>query len=102
MGRIEIELGRDAAVARGRATGCGRVFGIANFSYAGRGPHDFDAAGGGHPARPRRSRDADRSASASRRADKRFPFTSPQIEREVGGLIKEANGLARRSRAIRR
>ena len=28
----------------------------------------------------------------ARRADKHFPFTSPQIEREVGGLIKEAKG----------
>src|SRR5207237_9975468 len=26
------------------------------------------------------------------RADKRLPFTSPQVEREVGGLIKEAKG----------
>jgi tRNA uracil 4-sulfurtransferase len=26
----------------------------------------------------------------ARRADKRLPFTSPQVEREVGGLIKEA------------
>jgi thiamine biosynthesis protein ThiI len=27
-----------------------------------------------------------------RRSDKRFPLTSPQIEREVGGLIKQAKG----------
>jgi thiamine biosynthesis protein ThiI len=27
-----------------------------------------------------------------RRADKRFPMTSPQVEREVGGRIKEARG----------
>jgi tRNA uracil 4-sulfurtransferase len=26
------------------------------------------------------------------RSDKRLPFTSPQVEREVGGLIKEAKG----------
>ena len=31
---------------------------------------------------------------SARRADKRFPLTSPQIEREVGGRIKEAQGLA--------
>ena len=29
---------------------------------------------------------------SARRADKRFPLTSPQIEREVGGRIKEAKG----------
>jgi thiamine biosynthesis protein ThiI len=28
----------------------------------------------------------------ARRTDKRFPFTSPQIEREVGGRIKEKKG----------
>ena len=28
----------------------------------------------------------------ARRSDKRFPLTSPQIEREVGGRIKEARG----------
>ena len=27
-----------------------------------------------------------------RRADKRFPLTSPQVEREIGGRIKEARG----------
>ncbi|PYQ86532.1 MAG: tRNA 4-thiouridine(8) synthase ThiI, partial [Acidobacteria bacterium] len=42
MGRIEIELGRDTPWidVRERLT---RVFGIANFSCAGQGPHDFDA-----------------------------------------------------------
>ena len=29
---------------------------------------------------------------SARRADKRFPLTSPQLEREVGGRIKEAKG----------
>ena len=29
---------------------------------------------------------------SARRADKRLPFTSPQLEREVGGLIKQATG----------
>ena len=29
---------------------------------------------------------------SARRADKRFPMTSPQIEREVGGRIKQARG----------
>ena len=31
---------------------------------------------------------------SARRSDKRFPLTSPEIEREVGGLIKQAHGLA--------
>src|SRR3989442_13726347 len=41
MGRIEIELGPQAdwLIVRDRLR---RVFGIANFSYAGRASHDFD------------------------------------------------------------
>ena len=42
MGRIELELGDDTSWDDLRAR-LGRVFGIANFSYANRGPHDFDA-----------------------------------------------------------
>jgi tRNA uracil 4-sulfurtransferase len=67
------------------------VFGIANFAKAGRVPLDVDTIaaeilkdlGPGNPATFRVS---------ARRADKRFPLTSPQIEREVGGRIKEARG----------
>src|SRR5438477_11610876 len=40
MGRIEIQLGRDVAWTDIRER-VAHVFGIANFSYAGRGPHDF-------------------------------------------------------------
>ena len=54
-------------------------------------------------ARRRRDRRRDPAATSAtrkpatfrvsaRRADKRFPLTSPQIEREVGGRIKEARG----------
>ncbi len=90
MGRIEIELGSDASwdLVRDRVR---RVFGIANFSYAARAPHDFDALAAAILA------DLGRISPASfrvrvRRADKRFPLTSPQIEREVGGRIKETTG----------
>jgi tRNA uracil 4-sulfurtransferase len=101
MGRIEIELVNPESTnpesripnpvwdeARERVR---RVFGIANFSFANRGPHDFDelAAAVLHDL-------GDREASSFRvkatRADKRLPFTSPQVEREVGGLIKVAKG----------
>src|SRR5712671_5813471 len=40
MGRIEIELGPRSSWTDVRER-LSRVFGIANFSYAGRGPHDF-------------------------------------------------------------
>jgi thiamine biosynthesis protein ThiI len=93
IGRIEIEL---ATSDRGPMTDeitrrLSRVFGIANFSFARRGPHDF-----GELARAILDDLGDRTAESfrvsARRADKRLPFTSPQIEREVGGLIKEAKG----------
>lgn len=90
MGRIEIDLGPDASYDEARAR-VRQVFGIANFSLAGTASHDFrelaDAIMAGlgdvHPKSFRVS---------ARRADKRIPFTSPQLEREVGGLIKEAKG----------
>jgi thiamine biosynthesis protein ThiI len=90
MGRIEVELGADAVWPDVRDH-IGRVFGIANFSKAGCGPLDLallaqrilDDLGERHPESFRVS---------ARRADKRFPLTSPQIEREVGGLIKQARG----------
>jgi hypothetical protein len=62
---------------------------------------------GGRTTSPRWRQDL-REISATRRrvvprlgdaVGQAFPFTSPQIEREVGGLIKEAKGVARRSGA---
>ena len=89
-GRIEIVLGPTLAweLARDRVK---NVFGIANFARAGRAPLDVDAMaqvilkdlGPENPSTFRLS---------ARRSDKRFPLTSPQIEREVGGRIKEARG----------
>jgi len=90
MGRIEILLADDAdwATVRDRVA---RVFGVANFAQAGRAPLDVDAI-----ARAILVDLGDRTARtfrvSARRADKRFPMTSPQIEREVGGRIKEAKG----------
>ena len=90
MGRIEIELGPESRDAEVRER-LSRVFGVANYSRANRAPLELRALADAilsdlegvtvHAFRLR-----------ARRADKRFPFTSPQIEREVGGLIKEATG----------
>jgi tRNA uracil 4-sulfurtransferase len=99
MGRIEIELGSDL-VADSRTANpewnevrdrMRRVFGIANFSYAGRAPLDLKALAETILADLDDRRPESFRVSA-RRADKRFPLTSPQIEREVGGLIQEATG----------
>ena len=90
QGRIELVLGPEATweAARDRVA---RVFGIANFAKAGRAPLDVDAIaqeilkdlGPENPPTFRLS---------ARRSDKRFPMSSPEIEREVGGRIKEARG----------
>ncbi len=90
MGRIEIELGVNAAWddVRDRVA---RVFGIANFSHAGRAPHDLDALAAAILGELGDRQPASFRVSA-RRADKRIPLTSPQIEREVGGRVKLATG----------
>src|SRR5262245_29384027 len=90
MGRIEIELGPRATwpSVRDRVR---RVFGIANFSIAGQAGLDLDrlaAAILGDLG----DRQADSFRVSVRRADKRFPMTSPEVEREVGGRIKQNTG----------
>jgi thiamine biosynthesis protein ThiI len=92
MGRIEVRLGpgtsREAAGERVR-----RTFGIANFSFARRTALDIDAVG-----RAILDDLGDRNCRSFRvsvrRADKRFPMTSPQVEREIGGRLKQARGWA--------
>jgi len=90
MGRIELELGDNTSWDELRAR-LGRVFGIANYSYANRGPHDFEMLASAILA-DLGDRQAESFRVSATRADKRLPFTSPQVEREVGGLIKVAKG----------
>jgi thiamine biosynthesis protein ThiI len=90
MGRIEIVLragtAHDEVAARVR-----RTFGIANFASARRTVLELDTV-----ASSILTDLGDRSCGSfrvsARRADKRFPLTSPQIEREIGGRIKLARG----------
>jgi tRNA uracil 4-sulfurtransferase len=90
MGRIEVLLGPHAewAPIRDRLAG---VFGIANFARAGRTPLDVEVIAA-QILQDLRDVDTETFRVSARRADKRFPLTSPQIEREVGGRIKEARG----------
>jgi thiamine biosynthesis protein ThiI len=90
MGRIEVVLadGADWTTISDRLK---KVFGAGNFARAGRTPLDVDAIAAEilrdlGPETPRSFR------VSAKRADKRFPLTSPEIEREVGGRIKEARG----------
>jgi thiamine biosynthesis protein ThiI len=90
MGRIEVVLGptasREEVGERIR-----RTFGIANFSYARRTPLDIDVIASAI-LQDLGDRTCESFRVSVRRADKRFPLTSPQVEREVGGRIKQARG----------
>ena len=90
MGRIEVVLGPAVPweIAKERLH---HVFGIANFAVARRVTPDLDVLSTallsdleGHAPRNFRVR--------ARRADKRFPMPSPDIERLVGGRVQEAFG----------
>jgi tRNA uracil 4-sulfurtransferase len=90
MGRIEVILGGPHAWEP-VAERLRHVFGIANFSRASLVPLDIDGIANAILEDLREVRVSTFRVSA-KRADKRFPLTSPQIEREVGGRIKEAKG----------
>jgi thiamine biosynthesis protein ThiI len=90
MGRIEVVLGPDASRDE-VGERIRRTFGIANFSYAGRTPLDLERIAAA-VIEDLRGRDCRSFRVSVRRADKRFPMTSPQVEREIGGRIKEARG----------
>ena len=90
MGRIELQHASDDDWAEVRER-LARLPGIANFSRAVRTPRDIDAIvdtvlGGLVDREPGSFR------VTAKRADKRYPLTSPQIERELGGRIKSARG----------
>jgi tRNA uracil 4-sulfurtransferase len=90
MGRIEIVLGPTAEwpVIQERLA---HVFGVGNFAKAGRAPLDVDAIAA-EILEDLGEQQVESFRLSARRADKRFPLTSPEIEREVGGRIKAARG----------
>jgi tRNA uracil 4-sulfurtransferase len=88
MGRIEVVLGPSATWESVRDR-LALVFGIGNFSRAGRARLDVEAIAD-EILKDLGPDDPETFRVSARRADKRFPLTSPQIEREVGGRIKQA------------
>lgn len=90
MGRIEMVLKPEADYAAIRER-LQHTFGIANFSKAGHAPVDLEAIS---KALIEDLRDVDTPSFrvSVKRGTKNFPMTSPQIEREIGGRIKEARG----------
>jgi thiamine biosynthesis protein ThiI len=89
-GRIEVVLGPRSSYeeVRGRLE---RVFGIANFSRAGRTAPDIESIASALIA-DLDGRETPSFRVSAKRTDKQFPMTSPQIEREIGGRIKSARG----------
>ena len=96
MGRIELSLGpkADWEAVRDRVE---RIFGIANFSQARSTERDVNQMSksilrdlGHHQLNSGQTIKTFRVRA--KRADKRFSLTSPEIEREVGGRVKQATG----------
>jgi thiamine biosynthesis protein ThiI len=90
MGRIEMVLKPEADYAAIRER-LQHVFGIANFSKAGHVPVDLEGISRAiiddlHGV------DTSSFRVSVKRGTKNFPMTSPQIEREIGGRIKEVRG----------
>ena len=90
MGRIELQHASDDGWPEVRER-LSRVPGVANFLRAVPAACDFDAIVETVLAQLAEV-EADSFRVTARRADKRFPLTSPQIERELGGRIKAARG----------
>jgi thiamine biosynthesis protein ThiI len=88
MGRIDIVFDReeDWPELRERLS---RTFGLANFSLARRAPLDVDAIGDQILAQLPPG-DVPSFRIAVRRADKRFPLSSPEVERVLGRRVQEA------------
>ncbi len=90
VGRLELQLGPTGTYEEVRER-LARVFGIANFSKAARAPLDIEAMAAAI-LRDLCDLDPESFRVTVKRADKRFPMKSPEIEREVGGRIKLAKG----------
>ncbi|HSK09989.1 MAG TPA: tRNA uracil 4-sulfurtransferase ThiI [Vicinamibacterales bacterium] len=90
MGRLEVVLGPGAQYedVRDRLQ---HVFGVANCSRAGRSGRGIEEMAQAVLADLGALEPGSFRVSV-RRADKRYPMRSPEIEREVGGRIKQARG----------
>lgn len=89
-GRFELDLDPDADVdvVRDRVS---RVFGVGNFARAGRTGIDVDEIGRAIIA-DLPKRDVASFRIAARRADKRHPVSSVDMERRIGAMVQAATG----------
>ena len=89
-GRVALELPEDLAWDEARER-LAAVFGVANFSRAAVIPRDLEAVKA-HAIEAMRGRTGTFRVSA-KRSDKTFGKISTEIEREVGGAVKQGTGL---------
>ena len=99
MGRIEMVLGPDAQweVVRERLS---RVFGVGNFAKAGRAPLEIEAMAA-HILADLGDLQCATFRVSARRADKRFPLTSPETRARGGRTDQGGPGLDGQPRASR-
>jgi len=81
------ELSDQAAIERASL-----LFGLQTFSIGRPAARDLEAIKSG-VLEAMRGRTARSFRILTRRADKQFPLTSPEIDREVGAAVKEATGI---------
>jgi len=91
MGRLEVPLGEAVDVAEVESR-IQRVFGLANYALAWRVPPDVDAITEGVLRDLPRDRAVSSFRVEVRRAHKRFPVPSPEIERRIGARVHDATG----------
>ena len=93
MGRLELALGPRADWEQVKSR-IETTFGVANFAQARRAGTSVDelAASILGELSTRHDLTVETFRVSARRADKAYPLTSPEIEREVGGRIKVARG----------
>ena len=89
-GRLEMELDASANADEVKRR-VSRVFGVGNFASAARSGLDLDRLGE-EIVEGLRGRKAASFRIAARRADKRFPHTSVDIERRIGAVVQRATG----------
>jgi tRNA uracil 4-sulfurtransferase len=90
MGRIDITFDREDEWPELRDR-LARTFGLANFSLARRVPADLHGIAD-HIVEHLPLEPVSSFRVLVRRADKRFPLTSPEIERHIGRRVQEARG----------
>ena len=90
-GRLSLDMADDVAwpAVRDRLT---RIFGIANVTPTLRGSRDVEVLNGEVLA-SLGDRRAPTFRVRARRADKKYPLKSGQVEYELGGAIKAATGM---------